>query len=133
MQSKQHEAWLGTGIYGIKENSPRRYVVLNLLNFLNLSNLQSLESFYSALGKLLGEQLAIATQITSESIARTALSWVPGTPLTEEHVLGACTETIDGVVIFLGLCTCRPHHEGSVLLGWEDDLPHMKIEHTPFY
>ncbi|CAG7555964.1 unnamed protein product [Fusarium equiseti] len=94
---------------------------------------ESLEYFYFALGKLFEEQLAIATQVTSESIARTALSWVPGTPLTEQHVLGSSLEAVDGVVIFLCLFICQPHHEGSVVLVWEDDFPNKKIEDTASY
>jgi len=30
------------------------------------------------------------------------------------------------------LYTRRPHHEGSVLLVWEDDFPHKKIEDIAF-
>ena len=72
--------------------------------------------FYFVLGKLLEEQVATATRVTSESITMTALSWVPGTRLTEEHVPGAHIEVADGVTVFLGLCTCQPHRKISVLL-----------------
>ncbi|KAJ4123076.1 hypothetical protein NW768_010069 [Fusarium equiseti] len=56
--------------------------------------------FYFALGKLLDEQPSVAVHVTSESIARIALSWVPGTELTDQHVMGARPEATDGVVIF---------------------------------
>ena len=56
--------------------------------------------FYFALGKLLEEQPETSAQVTGESIAKAALSWVPGTQLTEEHVEGARPEAADGVVIF---------------------------------
>ncbi|RFN49859.1 hypothetical protein FIE12Z_5846 [Fusarium flagelliforme] len=56
--------------------------------------------FYFALGKLLEEQPEISAQVTGENISRTALSWVPGTDLTAEHVMGAHPEAANGVVLF---------------------------------
>ncbi|KAH7192771.1 uncharacterized protein B0J16DRAFT_394731 [Fusarium flagelliforme] len=56
--------------------------------------------FYFALGKLLEEQPEISAQVTGENISRTALSWVPGTDLTAEHVMGAHPEAADGVILF---------------------------------
>ena len=56
--------------------------------------------FYFALGRLLEEQPEISALVTGESIAQIALSWVPGTRLTQEHVEGARPEAADGVVIF---------------------------------